>query len=322
MEKVIEAFSDRLLAQIDSKKSFVVAGLDPEYLKIPIVFRKKHARKFGNTLTAVGKSIVAFNKCIIDIVAPLVPCVKPQIAFYEMYGLEGLKAFVDTVAYAKKRGLIVIEDAKRNDIGHTARAYSNGHLGMVDLGSAPEQPIFDVDSITVNPYLGSDSISPFLKSIEKYGKGIFVLVKTSNPSSVDIQDLVLREGNIRLFEHVATLVHEWGKGSIGSRGYSSVGAVVGATFPQHATNLRKMMPQALFLVPGYGAQGASGKDVVNCFNKDGYGGLISASRSINYVHGNDLNISKDSFKNFVRTAVDNMNNDINKSLMVKGLLPW
>ena len=315
-------FSDRLIMEIDAKQSLVVVGLDPEYLRIPLFFREAPLAKFGETLKGAAETIISFNKCIIDVVAPFVVAIKPQIAFYEMYGIGGLEAFVETVKYAKEKGLIIIEDAKRNDIGSTAQAYSRGHIGRVILRDGLEQPVFDVDAITVNPYLGSDGIKPFLEDIDKHGKGIFVLLKTSNPSSSEVQDLVLENGNTKLFQHVAKLVNEWGSDAIGLRGYSSVGAVVGATFPEHARILRAIMPNCIFLVPGYGAQGASGKDIIPCFNKDGYGAVISASRSINYPHIYDLTISESSFKTLVKKAIDNMNNDINETLMANGLLPW
>lgn len=317
----VDNFSDRVLEQIDNKRSYAAVGLDPDYSKIPRIFAEPAFKSCGNTFTALAETIISFNRFIIDTVAPYVPIVKPQIAFYEMYGLEGVRAFVETVRYAKEKGLIVIEDAKRNDIGSTAKAYSVGHLGKAKLADGAEEVVFDVNAITVNPYLGSDGIIPFLDPVKQSGKGIFVLVKTSNPSSGEIQDLILRDGT-SLFEHVGNLVNQWGLGALGQRGYSSVGAVVGATYPEHAATLRTIMPSALFLVPGYGAQGATGQDVIPCFNEDGYGAIISASRSINYPFGDNLEISEESFSNLVRAAVDNMNNDINEVLKSRGILPW
>lgn len=323
MKKGFENFSDKLLNEIDSKRSFVVVGLDPEFEKIPFFSREKLIKEHGFDLKAASETIVTFNKFLIDIAAPLVPAVKPQIAFYEMYGIEGIKAFSETVKYAKSKELIVIEDAKRNDIGNTARAYSIGHLGKVRLEEFAYKEVFGLDAITVNPYLGSDSIKPFLEDVKNYGKGIFVLVKTSNPSSIEIQDLIIKEGNKKLFEYVASLVNEWGSNFTGIRGYSAVGSVVGATFPEDAKVLRKIMPKSIFLVPGYGTQGGTGKDVVTCFNeRDGYGAIISASRSINYPHGDNLGISISSFEGLVRKSIDNMNNDINDALRRKGMLPW
>ncbi|MBW1796407.1 MAG: orotidine-5'-phosphate decarboxylase [Deltaproteobacteria bacterium] len=315
-------FSDRLITEIDKKRSVAVVGLDPVYQRIPLCFREVTRGNEGDLLKAAADAIIIFNKCIIDIVEPYVPAVKPQIAFYERYGIEGIKAFVHTVEYARNKGLIVIEDAKRNDIGNTAQAYADGHIGMAKFDEGREYRVFGVDAITINPYLGSDGINPFLDTLEKYNKGIFVLVKTSNPSSSELQDIVLEDGKTKLFEYVAKIVNTWGDNFVGQRGYSSVGAVVGATFPEHARVLRSIMPKSIFLVPGYGAQGAAGKDITECFNKDGYGAIVSASRSINYPHGSDLNISEDSFKILVENAVQTMNSDISEALSGNGLLPW
>jgi len=323
MVRKIENFSDKLLKEMDLKRSFVVVGLDPEFKKIPLFFREKQIKEYGINLRAVSETIINFNKFLINIAAPRVPAVKPQIAFYEMYGVDGITAFNETVKFAKSKGLIVIEDAKRNDIGNTARSYSKGHLGKINLKESIYKEVFDVDAITVNPYLGSDGIKPFLEDVRNYGKGLFVLVKTSNPSSSEIQNLIIKDKNCRLFEHVASLVNKWGKDILGIRGYSAVGSVVGATFPNDAKKLRKIMPNSIFLVPGYGAQGGTAKDVINCFNKrEGYGAIINASRSINYPHGNDLKISISSFEQLVKDAIDNMNNDINDTLKRDGMLPW
>lgn len=315
-------FSDRLLSEIDKKKSVAVVGLDPVYQRIPLCFGEVTQENKSNPLKAVANAIIFFNKCIIDVVAPYVPAVKPQIAFFERYGIEGIRAFIQTVEYARIKGLIVIEDAKRNDIGNTAQAYADGHIGMTKLNDEEEYQVFGVDAITINPYLGSDGINPFLDTLEKYHKGIFVLVKTSNPSSSELQDIVLKDGRTKLYEYLAKFVNTWGNKFVGQQGYSSVGAVVGATFPEHAKVLRSIMPRSIFLVPGYGVQGASGKDIVECFNKDGYGAIISASRSINYPHGSDLKISEKSFKNLVENAIQNMNSDISKALSENGVLPW
>ena len=315
-------FSDRLLTKIDKKRSVAVVGLDPDYQRIPLCFREATWGNEGDLLKYAADAIIIFNKCIIDVVEPYVPAVKPQIAFFERYGIEGIRAFINTVEYARNKGLIVIEDAKRNDIGNTAQAYADGHIGMVKLDEDLKCRVFGVDAITINPYLGSDGINPFLDTLKKYRKGIFVLVKTSNPSSSELQDIVLGDGKTKLFEYVAKIVNTWGDKFVGQRGYSSVGAVVGATFPEHARVLRLIMPKSIFLVPGYGAQGAAGKDITECFNKDGYGAIVSASRSINYPHGSDLNISEDSFKILVENAVQTMNSDISEALSENGLLPW
>ncbi len=319
----IENFSDKLLHAIDAKKSFVVVGLDPHLGKIPLLFRDPLFKSNDLNLELAAKVITNFNKCIIDIVAPYIIAVKPQIAYYEMYGVQGVKSFDETAKYAKSKGLLVIEDAKRNDIGSTVEAYSAGHLGRVKLDETTVAKAFDVDAITINPYLGSDSINPFIIDAEKYGKGLFVLVKTSNSSSAEIQDLIIKHNDKKIFEHVAELVDIWGRKLIGQRGYSSVGAVVGATFPNEAQILRRAMPKTIFLVPGYGAQGATARDILPTFNEhDGYGAIINASRSINYPHAENLNISLNSYESLVKKSVDDMNNDINAILADKGIIPW
>jgi orotidine-5'-phosphate decarboxylase len=312
-------FADSLIKEIKKKKSHVVVGLDPDYDKLPQCLIKASVA----SMKGIGAAITEFNCELIDAVYEFVPAVKPQIAFFERYGIEGIKAFVETIEYAKRKGLIVIEDAKRNDIGSTAIAYSEGHIGKVKLATH-NVAIFDVDAITVNPYFGADGINPFLSDVSKYGKGIFVLVKTSNQSSKDLQDLeVLDKGKrLKLYEMVARLVDKWGSNSVGNSTYSSVGAVVGATFPKEAKRLRKLMPHAYFLVPGYGAQGGKAVDIVNFFNKDGYGALIAASRSINYAFKNGRIFKDSEFAQAARGAVIQMNTEINDELQKTGLLQW
>jgi orotidine-5'-phosphate decarboxylase len=216
--------------------------------------------------------------------------VKPQIAFYEQYGIGGILAFYDTIQMAKERELIVIVDAKRGDIASTAAAYANAFLGRVKLAGVPK-PMFDVDCITVSPFLGRDTLEPFVDACDSYGKGIFILVKTSNPGSKDLQDLTDNKTNDLIYMRLAYLVNEIGKRVIGQSGYSSIGAVVGATFPSEAQTLRKVMPRAFFLVPGYGAQGGHAQDAALCFNGDGMGAIVNAARSITYGF-KDRNISR------------------------------
>lgn len=310
----MKSFIDNLIEKIQEKKSHVVVGLDPDYELMP-----KYIVNKTKMLDDVTETIFEFNSSIIDSVCDLVPAIKPQIAFFERYGIAGIKAFEKTVNYGKQKGLIVIEDAKRNDIGSTAMAYSEGHLGKVEI-DGQKISVFDVDAITVNPYLGSDSIDPFLHDVQKYQKGIFVLVKTSNQSSIEIQDTKIINDNgekYKLYELIAKLVDKWGKPLIGNSGYSSVGAVVGATFPKDAEILRKLMPNNYFLVPGYGAQGGSARDVINCFNKDGYGALISASRSINYAYMSSTKHGDKDFSKATREAVIKMNSEINQLLKYK-----
>lgn len=315
----MKMFIDNLIEKVKSKKSHAIVGLDPTIESMP-----KFLIDMIKEPSDVSESIFQFNRDIIDSVHDLVPAVKPQIAFYERYGLAGIEAFVKTVDYGKQKGLIVIEDAKRNDIGSTANAYSDGHIGKVKILDK-EIPTFDVDAMTINPYLGSDGIFPFIEDVNKYNKGVFVLVKTSNKTSIEIQDVevISTDGKTsKLYEHVARLVDKWGEGSKGYHGFSSVGAVVGATFPKDAEVLRTLMPNTYFLVPGYGAQGGSAKDVLPSFNRDGLGALIAASRSIIYAYQNITKYSEKEYANAARDAVKKMNNDINQTLSSNGLLEW
>jgi len=301
-------FSDRLLESIERKGSPICVGLDPRLNLIPKYIKDAQRRKYGNTMDAVGASLFHFNKKIIDTVKDVVPIVKPQMAFYECYGVAGIKAFISTVNYAKKRGLLVLEDGKRNDISSTAQAYAQGHLGEVDF-FGKNRKNFDVDALTVTPYLGSDGIKPFVEVCNSYHKGIFVLVKTSNPSSDELQNLKVKKEFV--YEVMAKLVNKWGKKSVGERGYSNIGAVVGATFPKEAKTLRKLMPHSFFLVPGYGAQGGGAKDIIPCFNKDGTGAIISSSRGIIFASKNPKD---DSFTNDVLEATLAMQKDIRNAL--------
>jgi len=273
--------SDQLVQQIKEKESPIVVGLDPQYEQLPNLIREISEKKRGETLEAAGDAIFEFNKGLIDAIYDIVPAVKPQIAYYEQYGIPGLIAYQKTCRYAKEKGLIVIGDIKRSDIGSTSEAYSRAHIGKTAVGSCNFEA-FPADIVTINPYMGTDTIRPFLEKIEAYEKGIFVLVKTSNPSSNEIQDQCIRK--IPLYEKVAECVYGWGKDSIGSSGYSAVGAVVGATYPEEMKKLRLLMPNAYFLVPGYGAQGATASDIVHAFNKDGLGAVVNSSRGIIYAY--------------------------------------
>ncbi len=271
-------FADRLIEKIRGYDNPSVAGLDPRLEYIPEHLRENAFREHGRGLEGAAAAILDFNRGLIDALCDIVPAVKPQLAYYEMYGTEGIKAFCETVRYAGSRGMLVIADGKRNDIGSTAEAYSSAFLGRNCLDGA-QQPVFDADALTVNPYLGIDGVRPFIEDCGKYGKGIFVLVKTSNKSSGQLQDLKTESGN-SIFEIVAGLVDEWGSGLSGKYGYSSIGAVVGATYPEQAVILRQIMKKAYILVPGYGAQGGSASDAARCFNSDGLGAIVNASRTI------------------------------------------
>lgn len=266
-------FADRLCDAIGRTGAPVVVGLDPRLEQIPAPLLEACRREYGLTARAAAEALWRFNRGIIDAVADLVPAVKPQLAFYEQYGVEGMRAYVRTVHHAQRLGLLVIADAKRNDIGSTAAAYAEAFLG---------ESAFTADALTVNAYLGSDGVRPFVARARQHGKGLFVLVKTSNASAGELQD-VLVDGR-PLYEHLGALVETWGADNRGMYGYTAVGAVVGATYPGQATRLRALMPHTLFLVPGYGAQGATAADVVGCFDARGLGALINAARSIIFAY--------------------------------------
>lgn len=265
---------DKLINKIQEMQNPTVIGLDPRYEMIPEFIKNKYEKN----LEGVAEAILEFNKKIIDAVYDIIPAVKPQIAFYEMYGLEGMKVFEKTCKYAKEKGMIVIADIKRGDIGTTAKAYSNAFLGKTLIGDK-EESIYDVDFVTLNPYMGIDAIKPFIDDCKKYNKGAFILVKTSNPSSGDIQDLQLESGE-KVYTKVVKLVEEWGKDLVGEYGYSSISAVVGATYPKQLEELRKEAPHTFFLIPGYGAQGGKAEDILLGFDKNGIGGIVNSSRGL------------------------------------------
>lgn len=306
-------FADKLIEAIKKKGNPICVGLDPRLDKIPRSIKNIALTGEKSPLAAASDAIFAFNKGIIDAVADLVPVVKPQVAFYEIFGAEGMRAYQDTLKYAKSKGLLTIADVKRNDIGSTAEAYAQAFLGEIDIFEGENEvvlPVFDADSITVNPYLGWDGIKPFIEECDKYGKGVFVLVKTSNASSGDLQDLQTQDGTA-IHEVVGHLVDSWGSNEVGDHGYSFVGAVVGATYPQQAAKLRKIMPEAIFLVPGYGAQGGSVEDVKPCFNEDGLGAIINNSRGIIFAY-ESLGYDENAYAEAAQAAVLEMQTDLKK----------
>ena len=264
---------DILIEKVKKKNNPTVAGIDTHLDYVPDYIKDEAYATHGKTMKGAAEAIIRFNCELIDNLYDIVPAVKPQIAYYEMYGAEGMRAFAETVKYARAKGLYVIADAKRNDIGSTASAYAEAFLGETDIGGEKVRA-FEADSVTVNAYLGTDGVAPFLK----YGKNIFVLVKTSNPSSGELQDMMLGEDTV--YNHMADLTKKWSEGTIGKYGYGNVGIVVGATYPEQIAELRKRLPNAYFLVPGYGAQGGKAEDVALAFNDDGLGAIINASRSI------------------------------------------
>ena len=301
---------DKLIENTIRTKNPSVIGLDPDIGKIPACYKVN--AKSNNPFEAVANVIYEFNRDVIDTVADLVPAVKPQMAFYEKYGSYGVAAFEKTVAYAKSKGLVVIEDAKRNDIGNTAQAYADGHLGCVELLDGSHTPSIDADFLTVTPFLGSESLHPFIDVCVKNSKGIFVLVKTSNTSSGEIQDVVASDG-MTISQSIAKYVSEQADTFTGEHGYSSIGAVVGATYPEEAVSLRKIMTKSYFLVPGYGAQGGSAKDIIPCFNEDGLGAIVNSSRGILYTHMTNEERSqctRQEYLSSVRTATSKMQEDI------------
>ena len=303
---------NQLVANIKKTGAPIVVGLDPMLNYIPEQVQKKAFAEYGETLEGAAEAIWQCNKEIVDKTYDLIPAVKPQIAMYEQFGLPGLAAFKKTVDYCKGKGLVVIGDIKRGDIGSTSAAYAVGHIGKVKVGSKTYAP-FDEDFVTVNPYLGSDGVNPFLDVCKEEKKGIFVLVKTSNPSSGEFQDQKI-DGR-PLYELVGEKVAAWGSEVMGDE-YSYVGAVVGATYPEMGKVLRKVMPKAYILVPGYGAQGGKGKDLVHFFNEDGLGAIVNSSRGIiaAYKQEQYAKFGAENFGDASRAAVETMIADIKGAL--------
>ncbi|EGD47200.1 orotidine 5'-phosphate decarboxylase [Ruminiclostridium papyrosolvens DSM 2782] len=309
-------FIDRLIESIQEKNNPTVVGLDPKIEYVPAFIKERAFKEYGKNLKGASEAIIAFNKMLIDSIYDEVPAVKPQLAYYEMYGIEGLIAFDETCKYAKSKGLIVIADGKRNDIGTTAEAYSKSFLGETEIDDGVTQKAFDVDALTVSPYLGIDGIKPFIQDCTNFDKGIFILVKTSNKSSGQLQDLVTEQCK-SIYEVMAGYVHEWGKPLTGKYGYSSVGAVVGATYPNQAKLLRSIMKNAYILVPGYGAQGGTARDCANSFNRDGLGAIVNASRSVMCAYKSETwknEYTEEKFAEAARAEVLRMKEDLNAAL--------
>jgi len=307
--------SDQLIKAIIEKKSPIVVGLDPRLESIPKEILDQCFGLYGETLKGAAESILIFNKGIIDAVHDLVPAVKPQIAFYEQYGVEGMATYKETCAYAKSKGLIVVADIKRGDIGSTSKAYSIAHLGITKVGNSFHKA-FEADFATVNPYLGDDCMCEFMDEVKTYDKGLFILVKTSNKTSGQLQDLGVEGGKV--YNKVAQIVAKWNETLVGETGYSPIGAVVGATYPSELEDLRRQMPKAIFLVPGYGAQGGGAMDVVGAFNDDGLGAIVNASRSIIFAfEGTNLH-----FEKAARQATIDMRDAINSALERVGKKYW
>ena len=303
---------NKLIEKIQKTHAPIVVGLDPMLNYVPEHIQKRAFAEYGETLEGAAEAIWQFNKEIVDATYDLIPAVKPQVAMYEQFGVEGMKAFKKTCDYAKSKGLVIIGDIKRGDIGSTSEAYAIGHVGTVKIGEHIYSP-FTEDFVTVNPYLGSDGVKPFLKVCKENNKGAFILVKTSNPSSGEFQDQKI-DGR-PLYELVGEKVAAWGSEVMGDE-YSYVGAVVGATYPEMGKVLRKVMPKAYILVPGYGAQGGKGKDLVHFFNEDGLGAIVNSSRGIiaAYKQEQYAKFGAENFGDASRAAVETMVADIKGAL--------
>ena len=273
---------DQLIEKIKIMKNPTVIGLDPRYEMLPKCVKDKYPK----TLEGVGQAIIEYNKALIDEIYDIIPAIKPQIAFYEMYGIPGMQAFKVTCEYAKQKGMFVIADIKRGDIGSTAQGYSNAYLGKTKI-EENDQSLYDIDFVTVNPYMGTDCVKPFIDDCKKYNKGLFILVKTSNPSSGELQDVKLENGE-EVYTRVAKYVEKWGEELRGEYNYSSISAVVGATYPEQLKQLRQIAPHTYFLIPGYGAQGGKAEDIALGFDENGLGGIVNASRSLMCAYKSDM----------------------------------
>lgn len=303
---------DKLITKIKATDAPIVVGLDPMLNYIPNYIKEAAFKEYGETLEGAAEAVWQYNKGIVDATYDLIPAVKPQVAMYEQFGIPGMMAFHKTVQYCKEKGLIVIGDIKRGDIGSTSAAYATGHIGKVTIGSKTYEP-FGEDFVTVNPYLGTDGIKPFVDVCKENDRGLFILVKTSNPSSGEFQDRLI-DGR-PLYEHMGEKVAEWGADCM-SGDYSNIGAVVGATYPEQGKILRKLMPKTFILVPGYGAQGGRGKDLAHFFNEDGLGAIINSSRGIIAAYKQEAyaKFGETGYADAARAAVLDMKADINGAI--------
>lgn len=304
---------DRLIDKIIQMKNPTVVGLDPKLEYVPDFIKSKYFLQDGETLKAAAKAIFKFNQAIIDEIYDIVPAIKPQAAYYEMYGYFGMKTLEKTIKYAKLKGMYVITDGKRNDIGATMEAYTTAHLGAVKVGDNEIEP-FGADALTVNGYLGTDGISPLLEICKEKDKGIFVLVKTSNKSSGELQDRLM--GDVPLYRVMGDMCEQWGSSQIGKYGYSSVGAVVGATYPQQLSELRKELKHTMFLVPGYGAQGGGAEGIAGAFDENGLGAIVNSSRAIMCAYKKE-GCPDTEFAKAARREAERMRDDITAYINLK-----
>lgn len=299
---------DRLIEKIVEKQNPTVAGLDPKMAYIPEYIKEESFEKYGKTLAGAADAIFTYNKGLIDELCDIVPAIKPQCAYYEMYGWQGMKALAETIEYAKSKEMFVITDGKRNDIGTTMEAYAIAHLGVTDVDGEAEEA-FGGDALTVNGYLGTDGIKPLVDICNKKDKGIFVLAKTSNPSSGELQNLEFTNGET-VYLHMGRMCEQWGEDLTGKYGYSGVGAVVGATYPEMLTELRKELPKTFFLVPGYGAQGGGAKDCQGAFDSNGIGAIVNSSRGIMCAWQKEEGLDEKDYAKAARREAIRMRDDL------------
>ena len=305
---------DVLIEKIKECDNPTVIGVDTRYDMVPECVRKK----YSTDLKGMCSAMLEYSKALIDVTYDIIPAVKLQSAYFEMYGVEGIKLYKEMIDYCKEKGMVVMADVKRGDIGSTSAGYSRAYLGknMID---EKEQAIFDVDFATVNPYMGSDCVMPFVEDCKKYDKGIFVLVKTSNKSSGEIQDVKAEDGE-EIYKKVAKLVNTWGRELIGENGYSSVSAVVGATYPKQLQELRELMPHSYFLIPGYGAQGGKAEDIALGFDENGLGGIVNATRSLMCAYKSDLwkdKFAEEDYAKATRVEAIRMRDELNSAIKSK-----
>ncbi|MBQ8688528.1 MAG: orotidine-5'-phosphate decarboxylase [Ruminococcus sp.] len=305
---------DRLIKKIQETKNPSVVGLDPKLDYVPKYICEKHFAEEGTTLKAAANAILEFNRAIIDEIYDIVPAIKPQAAYYEMYGWEGVRVLAETIKYAQEKGMFVMTDGKRNDIGATMEAYAAAHLGTVMVNGEEMEP-FGADALTVNGYLGTDGIAPLMKICKEKDKGIFVLAKTSNPSSGELQDKCI--GDTPIYAVMGDMCEGWGADTIGEYGYSAVGAVVGATYPEQLSELRKRLPHTMFLVPGYGAQGGGAAGLAGAFDENGLGAIVNSSRAIMCAYKKEENCPEEQFAQAARREAIRMRDDITAYINLK-----
>ena len=302
---------DILINKIKEYDNPTVIGVDTRYDMVPECVRKK----YDTTIEGMCKAMLEYSKALIDATYDIIPSVKLQSAYFEMYGVEGIKLYKEMIDYCKEKQMVVMADVKRGDIGSTSAGYSRAYLGK-NIINEKEEPIFDVDFATVNPYMGSDCVMPFVEDCKKYDKGIFVLVKTSNKSSGEIQDVKAEDGE-EIYKKVAKLVNTWGNDLIGENGYSSVSAVVGATYPKQLQELREIMPHSYFLIPGYGAQGGKAEDIALGFDENGLGGIVNATRSLMCAYKSDLwkdKFAEEDYAKATRAEAIRMRDELNNAI--------